>query len=89
LSVAVNCDPGWEGIIKLDTPRWSEKMHLPVDYPRINQFQQWFTVEPGRKYEITYFPSGKRETYTGKDLKEGLSVGIKAGEKVCFTVKQL
>ena len=27
-------------------------MHLPFDYPRINQFPEWFTVEPGRILQL-------------------------------------
>ena len=87
LFVSVSCETGWSGKIKFDTPKWRDKMHLPVDYPRINQFQQWFTVEPGNNYEITYIPSGKKKKFTGRELVNGLFISLKPGEKIHFIVK--
>jgi len=89
LNAAISCEKSWSGRIKFDTPRWRDKMHMPVDYPRINQFQQWFTVEAGNKYEVTFFPSGKKRHFTGQDLINGLPVSIKPQEEVFITVKEI
>jgi hypothetical protein len=89
VKVAVSCETGWKGNIKFDSPRYRDKMHMPVDYPRINQFQQWFTVEPGRKYEVLFLPGTNKQVYTGAQLLEGLSVTVKPGKEVLFTVKAI
>jgi hypothetical protein len=89
IKVAVRCSTGWKGKIRFDTPRYREKMHLPVDYPRINQFQQWFTVETGKKYQVTMKPGGTRKTYTGEQLIDGLPLRVKPGNDICFTVKSI
>jgi hypothetical protein len=62
-------------------------MHMPVDYPRINQFQQWFTVEKEKKYEIIFFPKGNKKNYSGAELIDGLKLKIKPDQKMFFTVK--
>jgi len=88
LNVSVSCKSGWNGKIKFDTPRWRDKMHMPLDYPRINQFQQWFTVEPADKYEVIFYPAGEKNTCSGQDLINGLQVLVKPGEVIFFTLKE-
>lgn len=43
----------WSGTIRFDRPRHKEYLHMPWDYPRLNQFPEWFTVERDRQYRIT------------------------------------
>ena len=45
-------DEDWNGKVMFDKKRHSEFMHLPLDWPRINQFPEYFTVE-GANY-ITF-----------------------------------
>jgi hypothetical protein len=87
LHLVINCESGWRGRIKFDIPRWRYNMHMPLDYPRINQFQQWYTVEDDRKYLVTFFPSGKTKKYSGKDLISGILVSIEPGEELFLSVK--
>lgn len=54
LLVYVSAASGWKGRLRFHTPRYRDQMGLPVDYPRINQFQEWFTVERKNKYKITF-----------------------------------
>jgi hypothetical protein len=89
INVAVSCQSGWSGKIRFDSPRYRDKMHMPVDYPRINQFQQWFTVEKEKKYEIAFFPKGNKKSYTGAELINGLQLAVKPGQEIFFTVKPL
>jgi hypothetical protein len=88
LYASISCEPGWSGKIKFDIPRWRDKMHMPADYPRINQFQQWFTVEAGKSYDVTFYPSGKRKNYSGQQLIDGLTLKIKQQDEVFLTVKE-
>ena len=87
LRVFLYCHNGWKGKIIFETSRFKDKMHMPIDYPRINQFQQWFTPEKEKKYQIRFFPSGKKQTYTGQMLLDGIMVKISPGEKLYFEVK--
>ncbi len=62
-------------------------MGLPIDYPRINQFPEWFTVQNGKNYSVA--SSGKKISgkYTGEKLLEGIPVKLKAGEKLIISVQ--
>jgi hypothetical protein len=89
LKVAVTCESDWLGKIKFDSPRYKDKMHLPVDYPRINQYQQWFTVCPGMKYSITFEQTGRKQVFDSKDLIDGFPVSVKSGEMVFLSISEI
>jgi hypothetical protein len=50
--VTLSAEWPWSGSLRFDRPRHRTLMHLPFDYPRINQFPEWFTVEPLARYEV-------------------------------------
>jgi len=87
LRIALSCENGWQGKIKFETPRYSEKMHMPADYPRINQFQQWFTPDRKSEYRVSFFPSGKKVKFTGEELINGIPVTVRPGEIKYIEVK--
>ncbi|WP_372948694.1 hypothetical protein [Mariniphaga sp.] len=70
----------WEGKLIFDAPRHRTILNLPIDYPRINQFPEWFTVEEGEEYALVSSQKQLSGKYTGKQLLEGISVKLKAGE---------
>jgi hypothetical protein len=79
LSVAAG--EAWSGRIVFDRPRHRDFLHLPLDYPRINQFPEWFTVESERRYTVRDAVAGTQPVLTGRALQEGLPVELKAGEE--------
>ena len=60
-------------------------IHLPLDYPRINQFPEWFTVEADARYEVRLNRSRVVEQ-SGVQLAAGLSVKLGAGETIVLEV---
>jgi hypothetical protein len=78
LSVVLAADQPWSGLLKFDIPRHSVNMKLPLDYPRINQFPEWFTVTESARYEVGM--DGETRIYTGKELARGIDVDVD-GEK--------
>jgi len=80
LKIAVSCESGWEGKLVFDFPRYRDNMHYPFDYPRINQFQQWFVPEGSKRYSIQVDNSEKTVSVKGSRLVKGLSVSVKPGE---------
>jgi hypothetical protein len=89
LKVAVSCGSTWIGKIRFDSPRYEDKMHLPVDYPRINQYQQWFTVYPGMKYLVSFVQTGRSQIFEGKDMIDGLPVSVKPGETFLLNISEV
>lgn len=88
LYVSIEADESWEGRIIFDRPRHSEQMHLPIDYPRINQFPQWWTVSFDKRYEIAV--DGSSLTPMSADaLRKGLPVKIGRGTSVRLHVSEV
>ncbi|MEQ9440608.1 MAG: hypothetical protein RIG62_16265 [Cyclobacteriaceae bacterium] len=79
LLVSIRVDEAWEGVLRFDSPRHETNMHLPLDWPRINQFPEWYVTEEGAQYEFTN--SQKRETkiYSGEQLQAGVQVSAEKG----------
>jgi hypothetical protein len=77
----------WNGRIHFDRPRWKDWMHLPIDWPRINQFPQWFTAETGKSYEITLSPTNQIRVYDGADLVNGIPIESTTRQPLTLHVK--
>jgi hypothetical protein len=88
LHVSVRSRWPWAGRIVLDRPRHREYFGIPTDYPRLNQFPEWFTVEKDADYDVTTMRAGDSATRTrpGADLREGLPVALGEGETVRLIV---
>jgi hypothetical protein len=79
LKVALVADKPWQGRLVFDTPRHKANLHLPLDWPRINQFPEWFTVEAQKNYAVADLESGAKTTRTGRQLREGIPLVLGAG----------
>lgn len=66
----LSADWPWRGTLHFDVPRHAEYLHLPSDYPRLNQFPEWFTVAQDDLFE------GKTGDVTGAALRGGLAVTV-------------
>ncbi|MEY4886237.1 MAG: hypothetical protein RL151_1546, partial [Bacteroidota bacterium] len=87
--VMVSADRAWQGRLRFDRPRHRINMGMPVDYPRINQFPELFTVEPGGRYRVRDLQTGKARVYGGAELVEGLSIRVSGGEELFWEVLPL
>ncbi len=77
----------WEGKLIFDKPRHKTILNLPVDYPRINQFPEWFTAVDETEYEVISSQKEISGRFSGKQLLEGISVKLKGGEKLVFAIQ--
>jgi hypothetical protein len=66
-------------MLMFDRKRHVDFMHLPLDWPRINQFSEYFTVESDNDYAITQENSLSDQIIHGKELLNGYPVRIKGG----------
>ncbi len=80
LTITLRAEKDWDGLLGFDTPRHRTTLKMPMDWPRINQFPEWFTVEAGKRY--TVLVGDKRREILGKALAEGLPLQLKAGESL-------
>lgn len=77
LHVAVRADAPWSGKLSFDRPRHRLHMGLAGNYPRLNEFPEWFVVEPEARYAVQ-IGSGPSESYSGARLAEGLALTVDA-----------
>ena len=80
LFLTMNSPADWEGRLFFDGARHSTTMHLPIDWPRINQFPEWFVVRPEKNYRISI--DGKTSEVSGADLLSGMKVKLPAEKSV-------
>ena len=88
LKVFLRSDWPWSGKLKFDIPRHQVYLHLPHDYPRLNQFPEWFTVQEGVKYKVS-IDGSDGVSRTGKKLHSGLSLELKQNTPVKITVRKM
>jgi hypothetical protein len=82
LYISIYAAEDWKGRIMFDTKRHSEFLHLPVDWPRINQFPEYFTVEKGKTYSIKPADSKVEMFVSGEDLRNGFQLSLEGGKTV-------
>ena len=79
-------EQAWEGRLALDRPRHRLVMHLPLDYPRINQFPEWFTVESAERYLVAV-DDGREQAVKGAELIAGLPLKLGAGSAHTLAIR--
>jgi hypothetical protein len=67
----------WTLIFDID--RAGTHMKLPLDYPRINQFPQWFVVSDDKTYRVSFAGDKHSVNRQGRQLKQGFPVKIQGG----------
>ena len=88
LQLVVAAEQPWSGKVIFDHPRHAENLKLPLDWPRINQFPEWFTVRKDQRYTVRDAKAGRSETKTGAELRAGYAVSLKAGEELRLDVSR-
>lgn len=86
LLISLAADRPWSGKIVFDSPRHLTNLHLPLDYPRINQFAEWYVVRDKAVYEIRDMADGKTGTHDGGQMAEGIAVAVPGGAELRLTV---
>jgi hypothetical protein len=85
--VVLSADSPWKGQLRFDLARHKEYLHLPIDWARINQFPEWFVVDPEKRYTVqeratkdaAWTPS---KVVDGKSLIAGLPAKLAEGQEV-------
>jgi hypothetical protein len=83
--LSVTADRAWNGRVHFDYPRHRDHLHLPINYPRLNEWPEWFTVEHDRRYEVRV-GDGPPVARLGAELVQGLAVTLREGESVRIRV---
>ena len=79
LTVLAASDRNWQGRLIFDTPRHRLHLGLPVNYPRLNEWPEWYAVEPGHQYSVDDPRGDLSGLYDGTALSQGLDLRLRAG----------
>ena len=82
---SITADEAWSGRLRLDHPRHRDHLHLPINYPRLNEWPEWFTVDHDRRYRVRVGDAAPVDRL-GAELVQGLPLALKAGETVRIEV---
>jgi hypothetical protein len=85
LRLFARSDAPWAGRLLFDTPRHRAHLGLPDDYPRLNQWPEYFAVEAGREYTWVD-QDGHEQVYAGAELGAGLPLSLDAETAHTFQV---
>jgi hypothetical protein len=86
IAVYLGCEWPWTGSARFDIPRHSEYFRMPYDYPRLNQFAEWFAVEDRTEYEIRGL-TDEAQTYSGRELRN-LSLKVAPEENLQMVIRK-
>lgn len=88
LYLTLRTDAPWEGRLTFDTQRSARYLNLPLDWPRINQFPQWFTAVPAQSYLFRTNASQDDQIYSGQELNSGIPLKLSPGQELRIEVKK-
>ena len=87
LVLAARADREWSGPLYFDRPRHADHLGLTLNYPRLNEWPEWWPVDSGAVYEVT--SAGRTELLTGYHLTEGLPLHLRPGEVTSVIVRRV
>jgi hypothetical protein len=79
VQLALASDRDWTGRLAFDAPRHQLNLHLPWNYPRLNEWPEWFAPVPGRAYRLEDPLGPLAGSYDGATLSQGLPVQLQTG----------
>jgi hypothetical protein len=80
VAVSVGGRTDWDGQLLFDSARHRRHLKLPVDYPRLNMWAEWFVVEPDGQYRVEDSGGQLSGQYDGEPLlSRGLALRLEAG----------
>ena len=87
LLISIKADSPWKGKLTFDRQRHKEILHLPIDYPRINQFPEWFIADREKKYVLVSSNQNLNGQYYGDELIEGITINLEDDRPVFIKIR--
>lgn len=87
LCVVIAADHPWKGRVRFDRARHRENLRLPLDYPRINQFPEWFVVLPEKRYRLEDPTQGKPRRLSSAALRRGVALKLEPGTETHWRIE--
>lgn len=82
LLITIESGEPWTGKLYFDKERFKENMNLPIDWPRINQFSEWFTIKKEGDYQLVDIASKEVKNHKGDQLLQGIELNLTEEKKL-------
>jgi hypothetical protein len=86
VALTIDADSAWSGVLQFDVPRHRTILNLPADWPRINSYPEWYTVDAAARYRVHDASTGRSRVVSGADLAQGLPIALRRGERAKLVV---
>lgn len=86
LFIDVSVQKSWQGRLLFDQQRHRTFFQFKQNYARINEFPEWYTVEPTRLYRVIDALTHVERTFLGAELIRGLDVSMKKNSRIQLVV---
>ncbi|MBK5294442.1 MAG: hypothetical protein JJE04_22525 [Acidobacteriia bacterium] len=86
VSLLIKAAAPWQGVVRFDIPRHREHWNMAGNYPRLNEWPEWFTVESGQRYEVAVNDDPPK-SYFGFELRKGLPLAVGGGEQARLRIR--
>ncbi len=84
--LSISADKDWDGRLHFDHPRHRTHLQLPLNYPRLNEWPEWYAVEHDRRYQVQAAGDAVRAVL-GAELIDGLAMSLRAGDTRVLRVR--
>lgn len=83
LLLTLTAEKDWTGTLVFDTERHKRHLRLPINYPRLNEFPEWFTVDPKLRYRLAI--DGRERIVSGAQLASGIALDCDGTTSLCLS----
>ena len=81
VQLALGSGHQWDGRIVFDAPRHRTILNLPMAYPRLNGWPEWFTADTDSVYHVSDLSAGSAREMTGAELLSGVPMQLGPGSE--------
>ncbi len=85
LVLHLSAEGTWKGRLCFDHPRHRDHWNMALNYPRLNEWPEWFTVEHDSIYQVQV-ENGTPRDYIGSDLISGIPLSAHMGDAMVIRV---
>jgi hypothetical protein len=86
LYIHLESELAWQGKLFFDLPR--HQVTSAVNYPRVNEWPEWFAAEKDADYLVTDIERNTARSYRGSELINGISISLDRHAWVTLLIKK-
>jgi hypothetical protein len=87
LFISLQTDGPWAGKLYVDKKRHQTNMNMPLDWPRINQFPEWFVANSNDIYRLMEVDGTEMSEFRGLELLSGIELNIESSQQFALIKK--